>query len=137
MPTFTCELCQEVVKGSAIDRHCVGSCANAWYFTCIDCHKRFEGYDYKNHTSCITEAEKYHRVVRDPAKLKKPEWRSLIVAELKKRKSKSMPWKALAMKIVEEAFPNFKDKWLAEQLCIANIPNEFIQGNSHLVTLPP
>lgn len=31
------------------------------YFTCIDCSTTFESDDFKNHTSCITEKEKYEK----------------------------------------------------------------------------
>lgn len=31
------------------------------YFSCIDCYTTFEGDDFKNHTSCITEKEKYEK----------------------------------------------------------------------------
>ncbi|KAA8903201.1 hypothetical protein TRICI_005743 [Trichomonascus ciferrii] len=31
------------------------------YFTCIDCSTTFEGDEFKNHTSCITEKEKYEK----------------------------------------------------------------------------
>lgn len=30
-----------------------------YIFSCIDCHKVFTGDEYKAHTSCISEAEKY------------------------------------------------------------------------------
>ena len=31
------------------------------YFTCIDCSTTFQGTDYRKHTSCISEAEKYEK----------------------------------------------------------------------------
>ena len=38
-------------------------CPNA-YYTCIDCSKTFEdGVSYKNHTSCISEDEKYQKAL--------------------------------------------------------------------------
>jgi len=31
------------------------------YFTCIDCSKTFNGNEYRQHTQCITEDEKYQK----------------------------------------------------------------------------
>jgi len=59
MVSFTCEVCQEVVKKNKVDKHCESACSNAWNFTCIDCNKTFGGYDYQAHNSCVTEEEKY------------------------------------------------------------------------------
>lgn len=58
MPSFTCDHCQETLKKAQLDKH-VMRCHPA-SFSCIDCYKTFRGNDYKAHTSCITEVEKYH-----------------------------------------------------------------------------
>ena len=58
MPSFTCDHCQETLKKAQLEKHamkCRPPC-----FSCIDCYKTFRGNDYKAHTSCITEVEKYH-----------------------------------------------------------------------------
>eukprot|EP00922_Rhytidocystis_sp_ex-Travisia-forbesii_P032175 GHVS01047869.1.p1 GENE.GHVS01047869.1~~GHVS01047869.1.p1 ORF type:complete len:229 (+),score=24.68 GHVS01047869.1:164-850(+) len=61
MVSFTCCICQDVVKKNQIDKHCARSqCSSAWHFTCIDCNKTFEGYEYQSHTSCISEEDKYY-----------------------------------------------------------------------------
>eukprot|EP00922_Rhytidocystis_sp_ex-Travisia-forbesii_P000056 GHVS01000096.1.p1 GENE.GHVS01000096.1~~GHVS01000096.1.p1 ORF type:complete len:226 (-),score=10.81 GHVS01000096.1:182-859(-) len=61
MVSFTCGVCQDVVKKNQIDKHCSrAQCASAWHFTCIDCNKTFEGYDYQSHNSCISEEDKYY-----------------------------------------------------------------------------
>ena len=59
MVTFTCETCYAVLKKNQVDKHCVGKCRNAWAFTCVECAKTFEGYDYKEHNECMTEVQKY------------------------------------------------------------------------------
>ncbi|KAF8819835.1 LYAR-type C2HC zinc finger protein [Cardiosporidium cionae] len=60
MVSFTCDICQDVLKKRAIESHCLhGQCRNAWNFTCIDCNCVFEGYAYVEHTSCISEEDKY------------------------------------------------------------------------------
>lgn len=35
-------------------------CPNA-YYTCIDCSTTFDGDEFKSHTTCITEKEKYEK----------------------------------------------------------------------------
>ena len=51
--------CNDVVKKPKLDNH-RGQCHST--FTCIDCTKTFNGpAEYKSHTSCISEAEKYQK----------------------------------------------------------------------------
>ena len=59
MVVFTCETCFAILKMKQVDTHCVGKCRDAWGFTCVECGKTFEGYDYKKHNSCMTEVQKY------------------------------------------------------------------------------
>ena len=59
MVYFTCNICGESLKKKQVDRHCVTKCRNAWFFTCMDCGKTFEGFEYEKHTTCMTETEKY------------------------------------------------------------------------------
>nr|CAB3263571.1 cell growth-regulating nucleolar protein-like [Phallusia mammillata] len=58
MVFFTCNGCGESLKKNKVDKHASG-CRNCEYLTCIDCSKDFWGDDYKSHTSCISEVEKY------------------------------------------------------------------------------
>ncbi|KAI9507494.1 hypothetical protein F5148DRAFT_1204797 [Russula earlei] len=59
MVSFQCDACTDVVKKPKLDRH-YGQCRSS--FTCIDCSATFPGpADWKVHTSCITEAEKYQK----------------------------------------------------------------------------
>ena len=59
MVSFVCDVCQETLKKPKLDNH-KSRCHQA-IFSCIDCFKTFSGTDYRNHTSCITEVEKYHK----------------------------------------------------------------------------
>ncbi|KZT43595.1 hypothetical protein SISSUDRAFT_978256, partial [Sistotremastrum suecicum HHB10207 ss-3] len=53
--------CSDVVKKPKLDKH-YSSCYAT--FTCIDCSTTFPGpAQYKAHTSCISEAEKYQKSV--------------------------------------------------------------------------
>ncbi|KAJ3030027.1 UNVERIFIED_CONTAM: hypothetical protein HDU68_010376 [Siphonaria sp. JEL0065] len=61
MVSFVCEACQETLKKQKLDQH-KQRCHYA-QFTCVDCSVTFQGNDYKAHTSCISEAEKYQKSV--------------------------------------------------------------------------
>jgi hypothetical protein len=51
--------CGDVVKKPKLDQH-RGRCHAG--FDCIDCHTTFNSpAEYKDHTSCISEAEKYQK----------------------------------------------------------------------------
>ncbi|KAJ1610962.1 nitrogen permease regulator-like protein [Cryptosporidium canis] len=110
MVSFVCGNCQDVLKKNKVDSHCVGRCRNAWEFTCIDCNSTFEGFDYRNHNSCITEEEKYcgkfKRVKKPTQSLgadnsrRKEELKLLIEKIL--RKNGSMNWKRLLSESIKE-----------------------------------
>ena len=58
MVFFICAVCNECLKKHKVETHSY-SCRNAWYYNCMDCSKRFDAETYKQHTSCITESQKY------------------------------------------------------------------------------
>ncbi|KAM3584473.1 hypothetical protein VKS41_003286 [Umbelopsis sp. WA50703] len=60
MVSFQCDGCCDVVKKPKLDQHRQRCWAT---FTCIDCSTTFQNQDYKSHTSCISEAEKYEKSV--------------------------------------------------------------------------
>ncbi|CAM9727927.1 unnamed protein product, partial [Phaeothamnion confervicola] len=60
MVFFTCCGCNESLKKVAVDKH-ASSCHQCYAVTCIDCSVTFEGDDYRQHTTCISEAEKYEK----------------------------------------------------------------------------
>lgn len=57
MPSFVCDACQETLKKQQLDKHFPRCRAT---FSCIDCYRTFAGTSYRQHTSCITEVQKYH-----------------------------------------------------------------------------
>ncbi|MCJ1386692.1 hypothetical protein MMC17_009818 [Xylographa soralifera] len=63
--------CGDVLTKKKLDSH-RGQCRGA-SFTCLDCMTHFHGSDYKAHTSCISEAQKYQGALykEKPAKAKK------------------------------------------------------------------
>ena len=70
MVFFICDVCQETLKKSAVDKHCQ-RCRDCWYLSCVDCGKVFAGEEYRTHTSCISEAEKYQGALYRGNKKKK------------------------------------------------------------------
>mmetsp|Transcript_8510 Transcript_8510/g.9754 ORF Transcript_8510/g.9754 Transcript_8510/m.9754 type:complete len:174 (+) Transcript_8510:92-613(+) len=58
MVSFICDTCQETVRKPKVESHCY-KCRDCWVLSCVDCGKSFEGEEYAQHTSCISEAEKY------------------------------------------------------------------------------
>ncbi|KAJ3284809.1 hypothetical protein HK104_009763 [Borealophlyctis nickersoniae] len=59
MVSFVCDYCQETLKKAKLDAHTY-RCSNA-QFSCIDCSVTFQGTEYRSHTSCVSEAEKYQK----------------------------------------------------------------------------
>ncbi|KUI57221.1 hypothetical protein VP1G_04540 [Cytospora mali] len=57
MVSFQCESCGDVLTKKKLDPH-RNRCRGAT-FTCIDCMVHFYGTDYRSHTSCMTEDQKY------------------------------------------------------------------------------
>ena len=60
MVFFVCESCNETLKKNQVEKHCF-RCKNCYAVTCVDCQKVFHGNEYVEHTSCISEAEKYEK----------------------------------------------------------------------------
>lgn len=59
MVSFSCEVCNDTIVKKKLDQH-RSRCPDA-YFTCIDCSTTFNGTEYRSHTQCISEAEKYEK----------------------------------------------------------------------------
>ncbi len=58
------DTCQETLKKAKLDAHKM-RCKQA-QFSCIDCSKTFSGADYRAHTTCISEEEKYQKSLFKP-----------------------------------------------------------------------
>lgn len=61
MVFFLCDKCNETLKKSKVDAHAAKCFCES--VSCVDCSVRFYGDDYRQHTSCITEAERYEKSV--------------------------------------------------------------------------
>ncbi|TVY43160.1 UPF0743 protein [Lachnellula occidentalis] len=69
MVSFSCESCGDVLTKKKLDPH-RNQCRGA-SFTCLDCMVHFQGNEYRSHTSCISEAQKYQGALYRPDKEKK------------------------------------------------------------------
>lgn len=88
MVSFSCEVCNDTVIKKKLDQH-AQRCRGA-YFTCIDCSTTFGGTDYRNHTLCISEAEKYEKALYKGKKNAKEPRKS----EAEPKKSEAEPKKS-------------------------------------------
>ncbi|XP_038070677.1 cell growth-regulating nucleolar protein-like [Patiria miniata] len=59
MVFFTCNSCGQCVKKAHVEKHYLTECRNCEVLSCMDCGKDFVGDDYKHHTKCVSENEKY------------------------------------------------------------------------------
>ncbi|KAL2261586.1 hypothetical protein VTK26DRAFT_3826 [Humicola hyalothermophila] len=66
MVSFSCEACGDVLTKKKLDPH-RNRCRGAT-FTCIDCMVYFPGTEYRAHTSCMTEEQKYQGALYRPKK---------------------------------------------------------------------
>jgi cell growth-regulating nucleolar protein len=65
MVSFNCTRCQDVVKKPKVVSH-AASCG-AKTFSCVDCMLHFDLDSIKNHTSCVSEVQKYQGKWKGPA----------------------------------------------------------------------
>merc|ERR1711931_468869 len=59
MVSFICDACGNTAKKTQVEKHYTTACRNCSVLSCLDCGVDFPGDAYLNHTSCVTEAEKY------------------------------------------------------------------------------
>ncbi len=60
MVSFICGGCGDTLKKPKLDQHFHSRCGAS--FTCLDCSVEFHApQQWKGHTTCISEAEKYEK----------------------------------------------------------------------------
>ena len=69
MVVFQCDGCGDSVKKAKAEQH-VNTCRFCRALVCLDCMRRFTDDSYKQHTSCISEAQKYQGALYKPPKAK-------------------------------------------------------------------
>ena len=91
MVSFSCEVCNDTIIKKKLDQH-IQRCYGA-YFSCIDCSTTFEGTSYRNHTSCISEAEKYEKALYKGPKKKQQQQQQKTQEPKKVEQKKEEPTK--------------------------------------------
>eukprot|EP00547_Thalassionema_nitzschioides_P003025 CAMPEP_0194206582 /NCGR_PEP_ID=MMETSP0156-20130528/5566_1 /TAXON_ID=33649 /ORGANISM="Thalassionema nitzschioides, Strain L26-B" /LENGTH=263 /DNA_ID=CAMNT_0038933133 /DNA_START=29 /DNA_END=820 /DNA_ORIENTATION=- len=81
MVVFSCDGCGEVLRKNQVDAH-ANRCRSCDSVSCADCGVSFYGDDFRSHTTCMTEAERYEKSVYRPPKKQKrnpqEQWMDLI-----------------------------------------------------------
>ncbi|EFQ98307.1 hypothetical protein MGYG_01340 [Nannizzia gypsea CBS 118893] len=79
MVSFQCENCGDVLTKKKLDSH-RGQCRGA-SFSCLDCMVHFQGTEYRSHTSCMTEAQKYQGALYKEKPAKNTKKKAVTIAE--------------------------------------------------------
>jgi len=80
MVFFSCDKCGEMLKKAKVDAHAMRCGCDS--VSCIDCSVSFWGDDYRLHTSCITEAERYEKTIYKGPRKNDTKGRKLTVQEI-------------------------------------------------------
>uniref|UniRef100_A0A2L2XZW8 Cell growth-regulating nucleolar protein n=1 Tax=Parasteatoda tepidariorum TaxID=114398 RepID=A0A2L2XZW8_PARTP len=123
MVFFTCSECGQSVKKNQVEKHCSFQCRNCKSLSCMDCGTEFWGDDYKTHTKCVTEDEKYGGKNYTPkpsankGEVKQEKWIEYIKNTIA-TKDLSGPLSELLQKVIE--FPNIPRKQSKFQKFVEN-----------------
>ncbi|CAL8097343.1 unnamed protein product [Orchesella dallaii] len=117
MVFFTCDSCGNALKKSQVEQH-MYSCGKV--VSCIDCLKEFRGNEFKAHTKCISEEEKYNGPdwkapsSRNKGEKKQIAWVETVNAVLESGKNKFTPSQMGLLKIIakHDNVPRKKPKFM-------------------------
>lgn len=121
MVFFTCNHCGESLKKPAVEKHYQWkACRGAPPFlTCVDCLKDFRGEEFKAHTKCITEDEKYSakgfvaKPERNKGAQKQESWTEIIQNQLTQRKDLDNTTRNILERISNQTnVPRKKDRFI-------------------------
>ncbi|XP_051866262.1 cell growth-regulating nucleolar protein [Pristis pectinata] len=126
MVFFTCNGCGESVKKAQVEKH-FNICRSCSCLSCIDCGKDFRGNDYKSHTKCITEDQKYggkgFEAKAKKGDVKQQQWIQKIHEAMKDSKVSPRVREILELISSSENIPQKKAKfqnWMKNSLRIKN-----------------
>ena len=76
MVFFCCNGCGETLKKQKVEQHGYNCASNS--VSCIDCNVNFRGSEFKKHTQCVSEAERYqghlYRATENKGAMKQNTW---------------------------------------------------------------
>lgn len=140
MVTFNCEVCNATVPKKNTEKHYY-RCPNA-YYTCIDCSKTFDdGYSYQQHTSCISEDEKYQKALYKGKKRGKQQEPAPAPAPKKQAVKKQEPKKVNKPSYFKDgeslytALKNIKDKDQKKKLLKSIILKKSDKDDSFIISV--
>uniref|UniRef100_T1IIS0 Uncharacterized protein n=1 Tax=Strigamia maritima TaxID=126957 RepID=T1IIS0_STRMM len=116
MVFFTCNACGQSIKKNQVEKHTT-QCRRCETVSCIDCLKDFHGDEYKGHTKCITEEEKYSGQGFKPkpsagkAEKKQEEWLEYVRKAIENSKGDSKLLELLNLIIAHDNIPRKQKKF--------------------------
>mmetsp|Transcript_19531 Transcript_19531/g.41030 ORF Transcript_19531/g.41030 Transcript_19531/m.41030 type:complete len:291 (+) Transcript_19531:176-1048(+) len=121
MVFFCCDGCGETLKKNQVDGH-AAKCRDCYAVSCVDCSVSFPGDDYRTHTSCISEAERYEKTVyRGVRKL--DQHGNQTRPQMNKKLTPQEAWNQTIITATESAPPSLKS--YMDQLCVhENVPRK-------------
>eukprot|EP00315_Gephyrocapsa_oceanica_P016768 CAMPEP_0185364944 /NCGR_PEP_ID=MMETSP1364-20130426/12735_1 /TAXON_ID=38817 /ORGANISM="Gephyrocapsa oceanica, Strain RCC1303" /LENGTH=345 /DNA_ID=CAMNT_0027965463 /DNA_START=107 /DNA_END=1144 /DNA_ORIENTATION=+ len=116
MVFFICETTNECIKKPKVEAH-MRKHPNAWVFCCMDCGARFEGEAYKEHTSCMSEAQRYEGKFYVPkenkGEKKQQSWMESVLAALEAAPAASAGLKSYVDRLTQyDNLPRKKAKFV-------------------------
>ena len=71
-------------------------CRGCWMLSCMDCNMRFEGKSYLDHTTCVTEAQRYQGALyvhkENKGEVKQEAWSSTVQTKVAKASATLRPY---------------------------------------------
>lgn len=140
MVSFVCDKCQETVKKPKLDVHRI-RCRNTC-FSCVDCSVDFYNCDYRQHTSCITEVEKYQGKSKQQQQQQKIQAQQNIKKVVEKKSEivqdsplvkvlKTEDNKSLSLRsVLKKAFKGQKTKDVLKKLMVQLVEEDQGSGNN-------
>ena len=115
MVFFSCNGCGESLKKQKVEQHSY-ACSSYTNVSCIDCNVTFAGSEYRKHTKCVSEAERYqghlYQGEKNKGAVKQNSWMEIVRDAAEKCKSNAA-LKGLLVRISEnDNVPRKKAKFL-------------------------
>ena len=89
------EFCNETLKRNKVEQHMM-QCRGCWMLSCMDCNMRFEGKAYLDHTTCVTEAQRYQGALyvhkENKGEVKQEAWSSSVQTKVAKASATLRPY---------------------------------------------
>lgn len=123
MVFFICDGCGESMKKAKVDAH-AAKCRQCFSVSCVDCSQSFPGDDYRTHTTCISEAERYEKsIFRGARKLDESGTGHRTHRQNCKKLSSQEVWQETVQIAAETAPPSVKS-YMDQLAMLENVPRK-------------